>query len=237
MHKPLSIYLGFDPREAAAFAVARDSIERRLSVPVKVRGLILAHLRAQGLYWRKHERHDGRLWDVISDAPMTTEFAISRFLVPILAKTGWALFLDADMLVLADLARLFEVADDRFALMCVKHDYKSPRSQKMDGQIQTAYARKNWSSLCLWNCDHWSNRKLTVDAINGLPGRDLHRFCWLSDDEIGELDQSWNWLVDHSPSDIEPKIVHFTDGWPGLPGYENVPFAAEWRRELEQWAA
>jgi hypothetical protein len=74
MSKPLSIYLGFDPREAAAFAVARDSITRRLLAPIKVRGLILAHLQAQGLYWRKHEQHDGQLWGAISNAPMATEF-------------------------------------------------------------------------------------------------------------------------------------------------------------------
>ena len=185
---------------------------------------------------RKHERRDGRLWDVISDAPMATEFAISRFLVPILAKTGWALFLDADMLALADLAELFEVADDRFAVMCVKHDYKSPRSEKMDGRAQTAYPRKNWSSLCLWNCDHPANALLTVERVNSLPGRDLHRFCWLDDDLIGDLDPAWNYLVGHSSPAIKPKIVHFTEGWPGLKGYENVPYADEWREARDAWA-
>ena len=50
---------------------------------------------------------------MISDAPMSTEFSISRFLVPALAKEGWALFLDADMLARANLMRLFELADPR----------------------------------------------------------------------------------------------------------------------------
>jgi hypothetical protein len=51
----------------------------------------------------------------------------------------------------------------------------------------------------LFNCDHPSNKKLTVEMINTLPGRDLHRFCWLEDDEIGELDPGWNWLVGEQP--------------------------------------
>jgi hypothetical protein len=40
------------------------------------------HLRALGLYRRRHERRDGRLWDTLSAAPMSTEFALTRFLVP-----------------------------------------------------------------------------------------------------------------------------------------------------------
>jgi len=234
--KPLSIYLGFDAREAEAFAVARDSIRRRLSSPIKIRGLILSHLRAQGLYWRKHEQRNGQLWDVISDAPMSTEFAISRFLVPTLAKSGWALFLDADMLVLSDLAQLFQKASDRYAVLVVKHEYAPQDSVKMDGQRQTVYPRKNWSSLMLFNCDHPANRRLTVNMINSHPGRDLHRFCWLEDDEIGALDPSWNYLVGHSDLTIKPRIVHFTEGGPWMFGYRDVPYADEWRQARDAWA-
>jgi hypothetical protein len=107
----------------------------------------------------------------------------------------------------------------------------------MDGQIQTAYARKNWSSVCVFNCDHPANRALTVDLVNTLPGRDLHRFCWLADNEIGALDPKWNWLAGHSDAAIDPAIVHFTDGVPSMPGYEDAPFADEWFAHLKQRAA
>src|SRR3954470_23054250 len=100
------IFVGFDPRQAEAFAVARDTIRRRVSQPISVHGLVLDDLRARGLYWRQHEMRDGQLYDVASDAPMATEFSNSRFLVPTLAQGGWALFLDADMLIRGDLARL-----------------------------------------------------------------------------------------------------------------------------------
>jgi lipopolysaccharide biosynthesis glycosyltransferase len=231
-----SIFIGFDPRETDAFAVARYSAVRRLNLPIPVRGVVLTDLRTGGLYTRPTSRRDGRLWDDISDAPMSTEFACSRFLVPRLAGSGWALFMDADMLVRADLTTLFALADPDKAVMVVKHNHRPPESVKMDGQMQTVYARKNWSSVCLWNVDHPSNRKLTTELINSIPGRDLHRFCWLDDHEIGELPHHWNHLVGEHPENPQAKIVHFTLGTPSMPGYEQCEFADEWREHLNAWA-
>jgi lipopolysaccharide biosynthesis glycosyltransferase len=233
-----SIWIGFDPREAAAFAVARLTAERMRALPCPVNSIVLDDMRARGLYSRPTSRKDGRLWDDISDAPMSTEFAISRFLTPILAKEGHALFMDADMLVRAPLAPLFDYAraHPEFAVLCVKHNFAPPEGLKMDGQIQTAYARKNWSSVMVFNVDHPGNKRLTVDLINTVPGRDLHRLCWLADHEIGTLPAEWNYLVGHSHIDEEPKIVHFTDGIPSMAGYENVEFANEWRTALHDWA-
>ena len=84
----------------------------------------------------------------------------------------------------------------------------------------------------VFNVDHPANKELTVELINTLPGRDLHRLCWLSDGDIGAIDSSWNWLVGHSDDSIEPKSVHFTEGVPDMPGYENVRYADEWRAAL-----
>lgn len=236
------IYIGFDPRpsEAVAYAVARASIRRHLSQPIRIVGLVLDDLRKRGLYWRKHRKihteTGWQLWDEVSDAPMATEFANSRFLVPRLAKTGWALFLDADMLARADLRLLFDLGDESKAVQVVQHDYQPRGGRKMDGQMQTRYPRKNWSSLMLFNCDHPANRRLTIEGVNETPGRDLHRFCWLQDDEIGSLPTEWNWLAGHSSRKIEPALVHYTEGVPPLPGYENAPYADEWRGELASWA-
>jgi hypothetical protein len=232
-----SIYIGFDPRETDAFAVARQSARARLNIPIPVRGVVLLNLRTGGLYNRPTSRRDGRLWDDISEAPMATEFACSRFLVPTLAKSGWALFMDCDMLVRKNLDQLFALADPTKAVMVVKHNHQPPEGVKMDGQAQTRYARKNWSSVMLFNCDHPANKALTVELINSVPGRDLHRFCWLDDDLIGELSVEWNWLVGHSDPSVDPSIVHFTDGIPSMPGYEDCAYADEWRDELVRWAS
>lgn len=249
-----TVWIGFDPREAAAFAVAKNSIQRHSIAPYSTRGISLQDLRRRGLYTRETEHRGNGLFDVISDAPMSTEFAISRFLVPHLAKAmfnvstqakpdyskraGWALFVDADVMLRRDLNDLFKQADDKYAVMVVKHNFNPPEGLKMDGQLQLRYARKNWSSVMLFNCDHPANAALTPELVNTLPGRDLHRFCWLDDSEIGELGPEWNFLVgfhdQHSVPD--PSIVHFTDGIPSMPGYEDCPYADEWWSELEKWA-
>ena len=250
-----SIWIGFDPRESDAFAVARATCDARHKGPIATtKGLVLSKLRAHGLYYRPTEIRDGRLWDVISEAPMATEFAISRFLVPHLArwradkdelrsrKAGWALFMDCDMLVRGQLDELFAYAEgtrDKYAVMCVKHQHTPPEGVKMDGQAQLLYARKNWSSVMLFNCDHPANDALTVHLVNSVPGRDLHRFCWLKDEQIGELNVRWNYLVGDSRCESlcnDPAIVHFTEGIPSMKGYENQPYADEWRERRDAWA-
>lgn len=237
-----SIWIGWEPREAAAYAVARHSAERRLTSPIPVMGVHLDRLRSMGVYKRPTSIRDGRLWDDISEAPMATEFACSRFLVPWLAKRHksaskqrWAVFMDCDMLVRANMVRLFEECDPEKAVMVVKHDHNPVETVKMDGQIQTRYSRKNWSSVCAFNIDHPSNEALTPELVNSVPGRDLHGFCWLKDDEIGEIDPSWNYLVGHTKNVPTPRIVHFTDGIPTMPGYEECEYAGEWEKELELW--
>jgi hypothetical protein len=204
-----------------------------------ISGLVLDKLRQEQLYRRPEKaiQHNGTIqrWDVISDAPMSTDFSISRFLVPTIAGGGWALFCDADIMVRTNIGKLFALADSSKAVMCVHHKYPQKEGLKMDGQLQTVYNRKNWSSVMLFNCDHPANRELTVELVNTLPGRDLHRFCWLDDDEIGELPPEWNYCPGLSPKIDSPSLVHFTNGLPDVPGYENQEFADEWKA-LEPYA-
>lgn len=176
------------------------------------------------------------MWDVISDAPMSTQHANARFLVPHLAGSGWALFMDGDMLVRGNLARVFEGLDTSKAVYCVQHRHEPEPGIKMDGQSQTRYARKNWSSFVIFNCDHVANRALTLDVVNNTPGRDLHRFFWLADCDIGALPQEYNFLVGHTDPTIDPIVAHFTDGCPDMDGYREVPFADEWRSAVNDWA-
>jgi hypothetical protein len=230
----LEIVAGWEPREVVGYQVAEFSAIRRTSWPLYFIPLMDKPLRSRGIYWRPHERRDGQLWCPISEAPMATEFANSRFLVPWLAKSKWSLFCDfADMLFLEDPAKLFELAQDKYAVMVVKQHHIPREVVKMDGQEQTLYERKNWSSVVLWNIDHPANGRLTLDMVNTRPGRELHRFCWLTDEEIGELPPSWNYLVgiDHA-DDVAPKLLHYTSGLPIMSGYEDGPWSNEWKREL-----
>lgn len=235
----MSIYIGYDQRpvEIQAYVVARSSMRRRMSMPVPIKPVILSKLREEGLYTRPTRVVDGKLFDSISGAAMSTEFAISRFLVPHMAKTGLAIFTDADVMARTNINKLFYEVDRSKAVSVVKHDHRPTGDTKMDGQVQTSYERKNWSSVVVWNCDHPSVKALTPDVVNRENGLWLHQFRFLKDDEIGELDTAWNYLVGHSDKNVNPNLVHFTDGTPSMPGYGDVEYADEWFRELESWAA
>ena len=130
------------------------------------------------------------------------------------------------------MGELFALANPKYAVMVVKHDHIPTEVEKMDGMAQTRYGRKNWSSLILWNLAHPLNRDLTADVVNQETGGWLHWFSWLPNDAIGSLPLEWNWLVGHSPPDIDPKAVHFTEGGPWFEKYRGVPYAEEWRRAL-----
>jgi len=228
----MKIYMGYDSREKAAYDVARASILRRTDpkqsqiIPLELGGELLNPILTRPIARREH-----KLWCPISQAPMATEFAISRFAVPFLCRKGWALFVDCDVVCLADIRELFALADARYAVQVVKHQHEPVEQTKMDGQVQTTYARKNWSSVVLWNCEHEANKRLTLEELNTWPGRDLHAFKWLRDDEIGDLPQEWNHLVGVSPASETMKLAHFTLGGPWLPGWSGGPLDDVWNAE------
>lgn len=234
MNTKIQIYMGWDPREEPVYEVARESIRRRCTTPLKIIPLKLKHL--DGILTRPVERRGGQLWCPISGAPMSTEFAISRFCVPFLQAKGWALFCDCDILCWSDINELFDLANDQYAVMVVKQKIESRKqeSRKMDGQVQTSYSRKNWSSVIMWNCAHPGNARLTLDALNTWPGRDLHALKWLEDSEIGELPQKWNWLVNVTPGEPEPEgIWHYTLGGPWFKDWKSARHDLEWIKESQ----
>ena len=224
----MRIFIGYDSREPEASRVAISSLRRISSFQHDIQLLELSRLRTQGLYTRPTEIRNGDLWDVISDAPMSTEFAISRFLVPLLSR-GAALFVDADVVFREDPTAMLKLLSPATALAVVKHDYTPSSSLKMGGQQQTKYWRKNWSSVMLFNCEHPAHQRLTLHDVNTQPGRALHQFCWIPDDAIAALDPRWNWLVGEQP---EPPggdgIAHFTLGGPFTPGWKGGPHDELW---------
>lgn len=227
----MKVYIGYDQREVAAYHVACKTLNRT-SPGASITPLDADRLAAFGLLRRPVDRRGG-LYDLPSNAPASTDFAVSRFLVPHLAQTGWALFTDCDVVFLADVAQLFALADPKFAVMVVKHLALPDEGTKMDGVPQVPYRRKNWSSVMLWNCDHPANRRLSVQDVNERPGRDLHAFYWLHDSEIGALPAEWNWLVNVQPKPLHPKIAHFTLGGPWLPNWSPADHDDIWTSALD----
>jgi lipopolysaccharide biosynthesis glycosyltransferase len=166
----LRVYIGYDSREPEAYRVAESSLRATSSQSIDVTPLISERLAERGLLRRATDTR-GQRYDIPSNAPASTEFAVSRFLVPVLAQTGWALFVDSDVVFLDDVAKLFAQADGRYALQVVKHGKVHDPSTKMDGQVNLSYSRKNWSSVMLFNCDHPANRRLSLSDVQERPGR------------------------------------------------------------------
>jgi hypothetical protein len=226
----MKVYIGWDSRERKAFNVAEQTAR---GFGCDVIPLYEDRLRCAGLLTRPVDRR-GQMWDLNSNAPQSTEFAIARFFVPLLAHSGWCLFADADVVFMEDPHSLLRLADTSKALLVVKHrefamtDVVTGTGYKMDGQAQTVYPRKLWSSVILWNCDHPAHRTLNLTLLNQWPGRDLHAFKWLSDDEIGDLPAEANWLVGVQPKPDRPMIAHYTLGTPDMAGHEDSPHSDIW---------
>ena len=157
-------------------------------------------------------------------------FIYSRFLVPYLCSfKGHAIYLDGDMVVKADIAELWAMRDHLKAVQVVKHDYRTKHPVKYFGAKNEDYPRKNWSSVMLWNCAHYANRKLGPEYVAGNTGAHLHRFQWLPDERIGSIPLEWNWLVGEYADNPQAKLLHYTLGTPCIEGFHNAP---EWYVEL-----
>ena len=213
-HDLARVFIGYDAREAVAFNVLSHSIQLHASRPVMIAPVMLDQLR--GCFGRTQ------------DPLQSTDFSFSRFLVPYLCGyQGWSIFMDCDMLALEDIYKLWALRDDRHAVMVVKHDYVPKEETKFLNAVQTKYAKKNWSSVMLFN-----NAKcgtLTPEYVNSASGLELHQFKWLeSDDLIGAIPSRWNYLVGCDQSADGVAVVHYTIGGPYFSEYADCEFSAEW---------
>lgn len=208
----LRLFCGYDSREAIGFHVFTDSV--------------IEHSPRTAIIPMGNQQGDG-----------TNAFTYSRFLVPALCGfTGWAVFMDgADMKLRAALSELMALADERFAVQVVKHDYKTKHPIKYLGtEMESAnsdYPRKNWSSVILWNCGHPAH-VINRRHLESQDGKFLHRFQWLKDEEIGSLPIEWNWLADEYGYNKDAKLLHWTAGVPGFRAYRDSPHAEEWRHAV-----
>lgn len=216
----IQLFIGYDTREAVAFNVLAHSIQVRASMPVSIAPIMLSQLR--------HVLTRAR------DPRQSTDFAFSRFLTPYLsAYSGWSIFMDCDMLMLDDVAKLWGLRDDRYAVMVVKHNHQPRESVKFLGQRQLAYPKKNWSSVMLFN--NAKCRALTPQYVNTASGLELHQFKWLTDESlIGELPPRWNHLVGYDEYSVDSALIHFTLGGPYFTEYRYCDYADVWRRHYQR---
>lgn len=202
----IDLFAGWDAREEAGFHVFCRSVLSRASVPVRITP-VGAFGGPQG----------------------TNEFTYSRFMVPALTGyRGHAIFMDgSDMIMRADIAALDRLFDPAYAVQVVQHaPYKTRHKVKYVGTAMecpnTNYARKNWASVMLINCEH--------EAWRSVPeGLDALQLRFIPDDLIGEIPSTWNRLVDEGMD--AGNVCHWTAGIPAFRHYANAPHADLWHSE------
>jgi len=215
--RDFKVFIGWDSREDIAYEVAKYSIHK-YNPNIEVIPLKQYQLREAGVYWREEDKKG------------STEFTITRFLVPWLSQfNGWSLFMDCDVLAYEDVGNILKDADLGRAVNCVKHDYSPTSVMKMDGKMQHNYPRKNWSSVMLFN--NTLCRKLIPEIVNTETPMYLHRMMW-ADEDIGGLPIKWNLLNGYY--DKNAAIRHYTDGGPWFEEYRDCEFASDWTDMLKE---
>ena len=187
----LRIFIGIDERQPIAYHVLVSSIQRRASQPVAITPLILEQLpiKRRGL----------------------TSFTFSRYLVPYLCNyEGQALFIDSDMLVLGDVAELFD----------------SQSGSSVDIVPFAGNFAFERPSVMLFNCSEC--RDLTPELIETGNPQD---FSWAK--SIGHLSQDWNHMVGYATYNPNAKLIHYTQGVPGYKECRRCDFSQEWFDEKE----
>lgn len=219
----INIFIGYDNKEKVAFNVLSYSILKNSTKPVAITPVYLNNIKDDFIRERNQLS--------------STEFSFSRFVIPHLMNyQGWALFMDCDMLMKADVSELWRLRDDKYAVQVCKHDYVPKTQTKFLGQPQTAYPKKNWSSFMLMNCKKCT--QLTPDYVNKASGLELHQFKWLESDElIGELPIEWNWLADEYEYKKDVKNIHYTEGGPYFKDYKNTDYAIDWFNDYKETTA
>lgn len=216
----ITLYVGFDPREACVYHVFCQSVIEHASGPVAFVPL-----------------HQPMLNGFDGQQDGTNAFIFSRYLVPALQDyEGFAIFCDGDMHVNKDIYELWNLRDEGKAIQVVPHEYKTQHELKYIGtKLQSSnidYPRKNQSSVMIWNCGHESNKILDRRLVSEAGGAFLHRFQWLKDEEIGHLPFEWNWLVGEYEDYDFAYLYHHTLGSPGFEHYADCHSSGDWNAYL-----
>jgi hypothetical protein len=151
----IRVFIGFDPREEVAFHVLSRSIHARASEPVSITPVALSQLKKV----MTRERNPLQ----------STDFSFSRFLTPFLSGfEGWSIFMDCDMVVLDDIANLWKLRDEKYAVQVVKHVHQPKEDVKFLNAPQSKYEKKNWSSVMMFN--NAKCQALTPEFVNKASG-------------------------------------------------------------------
>jgi hypothetical protein len=246
------IFIGYDDREHEPYLVAKHTLEKHATVPIKVHKLHHKELRQAGLFTRSWTIDEsGQYICNVDGKPFSTQFSHSRFLVPELwrnipddDKSPLTMFVDCDFLWTQDIGEMFkEIETKRLRnnksspVYCVQHDFNPTNEKKMDDIIQSKYNMKLWSAMMVFDMDNPDNAHLLPETVNTETGRWLHNFGWVTDSHrIGNIDEKWHYVPNHSEKNTtDIASIHYTEGGPWFPGYRNCRYGSIWWDELNDY--
>lgn len=193
-HSEARVFVGSDRSQLLAVKVLEYSIKRRTAMPVSVRSM-----------------HDLDLPDPndIRQAKRTG-FSFTRFAIPELAgRQGRALYLDADMLVLRDLAELYWQPFDG-AKVQIQEDLPEAAQTKKQGAPSK---RIKQCSVMLLDCAalDWDARKIIAGLDGAYTYEELmYELCILQPEDIRySVPFQWNSLETYEPG--RTGLIHYTD--------------------------
>lgn len=242
MKDNITVFIGYDATQRDAYRTCAHSIRTNSKEPVAIYPLDHQILRKAGLFNRPWlTKEDGSVIDIRDGLTFSTTFAFTRFLSPayfsylglnVDKNNRWLVFVDSDFVFMDDIRNLvLEAEETGRPLSVVKHNYTPKSSTKFNGNDQSVYNTKLWSSLMVFDMEsfEWDER---FDANNDT-GRDLHTFDWIPAgvDSLGSLYEGWNFIPDHSEAKISPyniRAIHFTSGTPLHKGYEDTKYGGVW---------
>lgn len=197
MSEPVSIYVGADRSQLLAIKVLEHSIQRHTDLPVEVHAMVDLPIRVP---------QDPSNWQ-------RTGFSFSRFCIPELANyRGKALYLDADMLVFADIADLWNIPFDETKVIIQAE--LAEAQQETNQKKGAPKKRVKQCAVMLLDCDRitWE----IDDIITGLDAGEynyeqlMFDLCLLEETEIRyAVPFRWNSMEHYQLG--ETALIHYTD--------------------------
>jgi hypothetical protein len=190
--EPIRISIGTEPKQFVPSEVLKHSIRRRASRPVE---FVESWSPVSG--W--HPATDGT-----PKIKNGTAFNTWRWITPSLWPDGRAIYLDADQVVLADIAELWDALPEGKAIACVCHAVGFfGDKQPEPGKPQTSVMVMDIPTLLN---RMWPNPiEMVADGL--LAYRDLMQAAWLDRSLIAELPPEWNHF---GIKRADTKLLHYS---------------------------
>jgi len=205
---PIRIFVGTDSSQMLAAKVLEYSVKKHASMSVSVVALCDVPVPLP-----KHPKNHPR-----------TGFSFARFLIPSHCNyTGRAIYLDADMLVFADVAKLWALPLDETDILCAEQPGEKGRVKQY--------------SMMLMNCSklHWNIEDIVTGFDEGRYDYEklMYDFCIVPPDRIeSTLPYEWNSLEFYEGG--KTCLIHYTD-MPTQPWVScNNKHGAVWYQNLKE---